>query len=195
MHCTAHKASALDVCVVREVTVLDVLCVLVRIQCGCTVISPLRCGAGVAFWEPSAHLIPVRWTFGLLKLALGLSPRPTVPSQRWALIPSSGSVCGSSVFHGCFIVIRGVLRHPHVGPVVQQCTALPASVIIHLQAFVISAVRHVAPAACVYLLPLLSPACRGWCIRAPVSAPPAAPTPHVSVCHGLPSFCGCLWQA
>ena len=82
MHCTAHKVSTLDVCVVSEVTVLDALCVLVRFQFGYTVISPLHCGAAVASGEPSACS---RWTFGLLKFALGLWPRPTITTQRWAL--------------------------------------------------------------------------------------------------------------
>ena len=36
MHCVAHKVSALDVCVVSEVTVLDALCVLVKFQFGYT---------------------------------------------------------------------------------------------------------------------------------------------------------------
>ena len=39
MHCTARKLSALDVCVVSAVTVLDAFCVLVRFQFGRTVIS------------------------------------------------------------------------------------------------------------------------------------------------------------
>ena len=78
MHCTAHKVSALDVCVVSEVTAFDALCVLVGFRFGHTVISPLHCGAAVASGKPSACS---RWTFGLLKFALGLWPRPIITTQ------------------------------------------------------------------------------------------------------------------
>ena len=137
--CTAlhPRTSALDVCVVSEVTVLDALCVLVRFQFGSTVISPLHCGAAVASGEP----------------ARGLAP-PLLPTIGHSFAdPSSGSVCGPSVFHGCFIVIRGVLRHPPVSLLfssVQLCVHQSSS-ICRLSSSVVCAMWRQRPACiCFY---------------------------------------------
>ena len=92
--------------------------------------QPLRCGAAVASWEPSPCS---RWAFDPLKVALGLWPRPTIDKQRFA-DPASGSACGSVVFNGGFIVIKGVLRQPPMGPVARQCPVKS-----HLPAVIISA--------------------------------------------------------